>query len=89
MRVHLRAGATSREGKGRGRCGVSQGREDCGRGVGIRCLRLVSALEGWGCVLGGQGEWALWGLSGPRGLWEGVGIRCLRLVSALEGWGCE
>ena len=46
--MHLRAGAASREGKGSGRCGVSRGREDCGRGVGTRCLRPVSALEGWG-----------------------------------------
>ena len=47
--MHLRAGASSREGKGRGRCGVSLGREDYGRGVGIGWLWPVSALEGWGC----------------------------------------
>ena len=40
------------------RCVLSRGREDCGRGVGIRLEWPVCACRGCGCKYGGAG-WVL------------------------------
>ena len=71
------------------RCGLSCGREDCGRGVGICWDGPYVHVEAAGASKGGPAGCTLWALSGPRGLWDGVGMGLGWPVCARRGCGCN
>ena len=73
MYVHLEAGAASKGGRLSACCGLSQGREDCGRGWGFSWDGLNVRLGAGAASKGGQAKCTLWALLGPRGLWKGGG----------------
>ena len=61
--MHVEAAGAIKGGRLGARRGLSWGREDCERGVGIWCVWPVNELGAWGCVQGGPvstfGGWGM------------------------------
>ena len=71
------------------RCGPSWGREDCGRGVGIRWDGLYVHVEAAGASKGGQAGCALWALEAKRTMGGGLGWGWDGLCMHVEAMGAS